>query len=157
MSTDVESPDDLRLTVARLQAHNRWLAVFTALVGLGLVLSVISPVSTARSRRYQLYDESGRQRGMWRVRDGAAAMILQDNGGRWLAVTAIDADGARLSLAGRRGPLITLSTPEGQAFFTMHDRQGQPRLQMTVSEDGGRLVFLDSEGQVTTELTETRR
>ena len=158
MGTDVESLEELRLSVGRLQRHNRWLAVFSALVGLGLVLSVISPVSIVRSRRYSLHDDRGRQRGMWRVRDDAPAIILQDDGGVWRAVTAIDAEGPRLTFNSPRGePLITLSTPGSQAFFAMHDQQGRPRLQMTVSDNGGRLVFLDADGQTTAAFSEPPR
>ncbi len=155
MGTDVESLEELRLSVGRLQRHNRWLALFSALVGLGLVLSVISPVSIVRSRRYALHDDRDRQRGMWRVRNNAPAMILQDDRGVWRAVITIAAEGPRLTFNSPLGePLITLSTPGPQAFFAMHDQQGRPRLQMTVSDDGGRLVFLDADGQTMAAFSE---
>lgn len=148
MRTDVDSVSALELEVARLRRNNRWLAALTALIGLGLLLSIVAPISTERSRRYSLLDDRGRQRGMWRVRDGASAMILQDSAGRWRAVTEIDAEGPSLQLNRPGGePLIELGSRETVALVTLHDQQGRPRLRMSASEDGGELLFLDEDGQ----------
>jgi len=150
MDTDLENFEDLRRDVRRLQRQNRWLAAFSALVGLGLVLSLVMPISTTRSRRFELMDSRNRRQAMWRVRDGEAAMILQDSAGRWRVVLALDDDGPRLDLNSPLGrPVVSLSTPQSQALLTMHDIEGRPRVRIMVTSEGPRMDFLDEEGGAT--------
>ena len=155
MGNDVETLDELRLGVARLQRQNRWLVLFSALIGLGLVISIVSPDRFTRSLRFELRDDRYRQRGMWRVRDGDPALVLQDSSGRWRASLAVDGDGPHLLLTSPRGePSIALTTLRSEASFAMHDRQGRPRVRITVSDAGARMEFLDSNGRVISTLPE---
>jgi len=155
MENHVESLDELRLGVARLQRQNRWLAVFSALIGLGLVVSIISPDRVTSSRHFELRDDRNRQRGMWRVRDDRPSLVLQDRNGRWRANLMIDDDGPLLSLLGPRGkPSIALSSQRSEAYFAIYDEQGRLRLQISVSEDGPRMEFFDQDGEAILTLPE---
>jgi hypothetical protein len=157
MGNDVETLDELQLSVARLQRQNRWLAICSALIGLGLVISIVAPDRFTRSRRFELRDDGNRQRGMWRVRDGDPSLVLQDRSGRWRASLAIDGDGPYLRLMNRRGePSIALNTLRSEALFAMYDRQGRPRIRITVTDAGPRMEFLDPEGQAISTLPEPR-
>jgi len=118
-------------------------------------LSVVYPVSTVQSRRYSLLDDSGRQRGMWRERDGTSALILQDDGGRWRLVAEMGPDGPRVQLHRAGGePLVEFGARDADAVLTMHDRAGSPRLQLRVADGGGRLTFLDRNGEPVSEIGE---
>jgi len=150
MVTDRDDFEQLRADVQRLRRQSRWLSAFVALIGLCLVLSLALPVSTVRARRFQLADDGNRQRAMWREQDGAAALILQDNVGRWRGVLAVGRDGPRLDLNSPLGrPVVSLSTPGSQALFTMHDVEGRPRVRIAVGSDGPRMDFLDEDGVTT--------
>lgn len=155
MENDVETLDELRLGLARLRRQNRWLALFSAMIGLGLVISIVSPDRITRSRRFELRDDSNQQRGMWRVRDGDPSLVLQDPSGRWRSSLGIDGDGPHLRLMSPRGkPSIALDSLRAEAFFAMYDRQGRPRVRITVSDAGPRMEFLDPDGQTISTLPE---
>ena len=140
----------LRESVGRLRRQNRWLAGLTALIGLALVLSIVSPVQTLRAARFHL-DDNGQQRGMWRTLDQEPALILQDRAGVWRAMmnVAIEGPTIRLNQGDGDSSVILSSAPEG-ALILLHDERGRPRIRLIVEGNEPRLDFLDEEGILVT-------
>ncbi len=140
--------EKLRQSVARLERQNRFLAVFSAIVGVALVLSAVLPTSTVAARRFTLNDLRTRQRAIWALRDGDPTMILQDAAGRWRTIIEVGEGGPEIRLHHRSGePGVTLSALGSESALVLHDRRGRPRARISVSNDGAALEFLDAQGR----------
>lgn len=131
----------------RLERRIGRLSVFCGLLGVSLLLSFLMPMSEVKARRFVLLDDAGQQRGMWRVRNQNAALILQDTSGIWRAVINVNDDHSELWLSrpgGTRG--VRLHTTDGSSELDVSGERDEGHARAAASADGPRLVILDESG-----------
>ena len=142
---DVDERESLR----RLEKKVRRLGVFSALLGLTLFASFVMPTYELRARRFVLTDEAGQQRGMWRVRNRAPALILQDTNGRWAAVIRVDETGPVLQLTQPASSAsVVARATDGSAEVRLVGSPGQPSVQLDSGPSGASVGVLTEEGEI---------
>lgn len=127
----------LEESLRSVQRQVRLLRLFTALLAVALLLSVIVPPRELRASRFVLLDESGAQRGVLRVSDGVPALLLQDAAGSWRAVLSVDDDSSSLMLTrpdGKSG--VALAAGDGTSAFTLYGAGGKPEMELRTTTDG---------------------
>lgn len=127
----------LEESLRSVQRQVRLLRLFTALLAVALLLSVIVPPREVRASRFVLVDDSGAQRGVLRVTDGTPALLLQDSAGTWRAALTVDDDMSSLMLTrpdGKSG--VALAAGDGTSALTLYGAGGKPEMELRTTADG---------------------
>jgi hypothetical protein len=132
----------LEESLERVQRQLRNLRLFTALLGVALVLSVVVPPRELRASRFVLVDQSGQQRGVFRVSDGVPALMLQDAAGSWRAMLSVDGDLSWLNLTRSTGESgLSLNAGKGTSSITVYGDGGKPEMELSTTPDGPRVTM----------------
>ena len=127
----------LEESLGSVQREVRRLRLLTALLGAGLLLSVIVPRSELRATRFVLVDENGTQRGVLRVTDGVPALLLQDSAGSWRAVLSVDDEAASLALTRQNGSAgVRVAAGDETSSVTLYGAGGKPDMELRTTADG---------------------
>lgn len=127
----------LEESLRSVQHQVRMLRLFTALLAVALVLSMIVPVREVRANRFVLIDDAGQQRGVLRVNDGVPGLLLQDAAGGWRAVLSVNEAESSLFLTRANGESgVALAAGDGTSSFTLYGAGGKPEMELRTGPEG---------------------
>jgi len=127
----------LEESLRSVQRQVRMLRLFTALLAVALVLSMIVPVREIRANRFVLLDDEGRQRGVLRVQDGVPGLLLQDAAGSWRAVLSVNEAESSLFLTRANGESgVAVAAGDGTSSFTLYGAGGKPDMELRTGPEG---------------------
>lgn len=151
----------LSTRVRVLERRLRLLAAMAAMLAMLVGWLHLRPsVNEVRATRFTLLDEAGRERGMWRVQDGVAALVIRDAERNWRAIIAVGGEGtavngARLEVngTGHDGSLAVVSTENGRpGLWLWDDRDTDPRVSLETG-GGAPLLLLEATDGATRRVT----
>ena len=132
-----------QVTLDRLRSLEKQISILRWLLVLLIVLLIWRAFvyqPTVRAERFELIDAQGRQRGMWRVREGRPAFILQDTDGIWRAILTAGAEESSLRVVGAGMSAVdAIAGPGTAALRVSHADEDVGLGTMSTDSSGARL------------------